>query len=162
MHDEQTLEDVRSQKTHIRETDDLLFDPNALSVFEDSDLVIPISVIEGNKPLKKDLNETGRNARMVSRHLRALRKNGSQADRVPLSRGGFQRARIPSEQASLPGGFSLILKGDPSQIDNPYVDATANGLSHVVERFRELSIAGHITLRKGERSELAERATRLL
>jgi PhoH-like ATPase len=56
----------------------------------------------------------------------------------------------------------IVLTGDPYQIDNPYVDSTNNGLIHVVNRFRDEQIAGHITLSKGERSELAERAARLL
>ncbi|HJN73211.1 MAG TPA: PhoH family protein [Myxococcota bacterium] len=59
-------------------------------------------------------------------------------------------------------GTKVVLTGDPNQIDNPYVDATSNGLTYVVERFKGTPIAGHITLRKGERSELAERAAELL
>ena len=56
----------------------------------------------------------------------------------------------------------IVLTGDPDQIDNPYVDAASNGLTTVAERFKTEAIAGHITLFKGERSELAERATELL
>ncbi len=56
----------------------------------------------------------------------------------------------------------IVLTGDPYQIDNPYVDAASNGLTIVAERFKAERIAGHITLVKGERSELAERATQLL
>ncbi|NMC74012.1 MAG: PhoH family protein, partial [Geobacteraceae bacterium] len=48
------------------------------------------------------------------------------------------------------------------QIDNPYVDASSNGLTYVVEKFREERIAGHITLHKGERSRLAELSANLL
>jgi len=59
-------------------------------------------------------------------------------------------------------GTKVILTGDPAQIDNPYVDATSNGLTYVVERFRHSDIAGHVTLRKGERSPLAEQAAELL
>jgi PhoH-like ATPase len=59
-------------------------------------------------------------------------------------------------------GTKVILTGDPYQIDNPYVDATSNGLTYVVERFKQSAAAGHVTLRKGERSELAELAARLL
>ena len=55
-----------------------------------------------------------------------------------------------------------MLSGDPYQIDDPYVDAASNGLSIVAERFKAERIAGHVTLTKGERSELAERATQLL
>jgi PhoH-like ATPase len=56
----------------------------------------------------------------------------------------------------------IVLTGDPDQIDNPYVDAASNGLTILAERFKAEPIAGHVTLRKGERSELAERATELL
>jgi PhoH-like ATPase len=59
-------------------------------------------------------------------------------------------------------GTKVVLTGDRYQIDNPYVDATSNGLSYVVERFRGSALAGHVTLRKGERSALAEHAAGLL
>ncbi len=56
----------------------------------------------------------------------------------------------------------VVLTGDSQQIDNPYVDATNNGLTYVVERFKDEAISGHISLVKGERSELAELAANLL
>jgi PhoH-like ATPase len=59
-------------------------------------------------------------------------------------------------------GTKIVLTGDPHQIDNPYVDSSSNGLSMVADRFRNERIAGHITLSKGERSELAELAANLL
>ncbi len=59
-------------------------------------------------------------------------------------------------------GTKVVLTGDPDQIDNPYIDAASNGLTYVVERFKHEPLAGHITLTKGERSSLAERATALL
>ncbi len=59
-------------------------------------------------------------------------------------------------------GTKIVLTGDPDQIDNPYVDAASNGLTYVVERFKNEPIAGHITLTKGERSDLAERSAMLL
>ncbi len=59
-------------------------------------------------------------------------------------------------------GTKIVLTGDPQQIDNPYVDEVSNGLTYAVERFKDLPIAGHVTLRKGERSPLAEMAARVL
>ncbi len=59
-------------------------------------------------------------------------------------------------------GTKIILTGDPQQIDNPYVDSSSNGLSYAVEKFKNESIAGHITLIKGERSRLAELASNIL
>ncbi|MBM76327.1 MAG: phosphate starvation-inducible protein PhoH [Proteobacteria bacterium] len=59
-------------------------------------------------------------------------------------------------------GTKVVLTGDPQQIDNPYVDASSNGLSYVVERLKGSSLVGHITLTKGERSVLAELAAQSL
>jgi len=59
-------------------------------------------------------------------------------------------------------GTKIVLTGDPYQIDNPYVDQTNNGLIHVVNRLRAEPIAAHITLTKGERSDLAEIAANML
>lgn len=56
----------------------------------------------------------------------------------------------------------IVLTGDPYQIDNPYVDSESNGLAFVAERFRGEAVAGHVTLHKGERSDLAEMAANLL
>ncbi len=56
----------------------------------------------------------------------------------------------------------VVLTGDPYQIDNPYVDATSNGLTTVVEKFKGEPMAGHVTLSKGERSPLAELASNVL
>lgn len=52
-------------------------------------------------------------------------------------------------------GTKIVLTGDIEQIDNVYIDATNNGLSYVVERLKEESITGHVTLLKGERSRVA-------
>jgi len=52
-------------------------------------------------------------------------------------------------------GTKIVLTGDIEQIDNVYIDATNNGLSYVVERLKEESLTGHITLLKGERSKVA-------
>ncbi|MFM8966883.1 MAG: PhoH family protein [Vulcanococcus sp.] len=59
-------------------------------------------------------------------------------------------------------GTKIVFTGDPYQIDNPYVDAESNGLTWLVERFKGQSLAGHVTLIRGERSELAELAANLL
>jgi PhoH-like ATPase len=59
-------------------------------------------------------------------------------------------------------GTKVVLTGDCYQIDNPYVDSANNGLTYVVERFKNEAIAAHVTLSKGERSELAELAANLL
>jgi PhoH-like ATPase len=59
-------------------------------------------------------------------------------------------------------GTKIVLTGDPFQIDNPYVDASSNGLSYLAEHFKHLELSGHVTLMKGERSRMAELASNLL
>lgn len=59
-------------------------------------------------------------------------------------------------------GSKIIVMGDPEQIDHPYLDATSNGLTHLVERFKGEAVSGHVTLEKGERSSLAQQAADLL
>ncbi|WP_059044850.1 PhoH family protein [Paenibacillus rubinfantis] len=59
-------------------------------------------------------------------------------------------------------GSKIVLVGDPEQIDHPYLDASSNGLTSLVERFRDQGLSGHITLEKGERSKLAQLAADLL
>lgn len=56
----------------------------------------------------------------------------------------------------------IVLTGDSFQIDNPYVDSANNGLVHLVERFKNESIAAHVSFVKGERSKLSELASNLL
>ncbi len=59
-------------------------------------------------------------------------------------------------------GAKLVMVGDPSQIDNPYVDSRSNGLVFVRNRMKGQAISAHATLYKGERSELAELGAELL
>jgi PhoH-like ATPase len=59
-------------------------------------------------------------------------------------------------------GTKIVLTGDPYQIDIPYMDTSNNGLTYVIEKFKNESIAAHITLQKGERSELASVSADLL
>jgi PhoH-like ATPase len=59
-------------------------------------------------------------------------------------------------------GTKVVLTGDPQQIDHPYLDALSNGLSHLINRMRGQPVFAHVSLEKGERSELADLASRLL
>ncbi len=56
----------------------------------------------------------------------------------------------------------IVFMGDTEQIDHPYLDEYNNGLTYVVEKFKDQKIAGHIRLVKGERSGLAQLAADLL
>lgn len=59
-------------------------------------------------------------------------------------------------------GTKIIFTGDIHQIDTPYLDSQSNGLSYLIDRVRDQPLCAHITLQKGERSELANIANELL
>lgn len=59
-------------------------------------------------------------------------------------------------------GTKVVLAGDPTQIDNPYLDKDSNGLTYIVGKFRNHKIGGHTFLDKTERSELAALAAEIL
>jgi PhoH-like ATPase len=56
----------------------------------------------------------------------------------------------------------IIFTGDIHQIDTPYLDAQSNGLSYLIDKLKNQSLYAHITLEKGERSELANLANEFL
>ncbi|MES2448419.1 MAG: PhoH family protein [Bacteroidota bacterium] len=56
----------------------------------------------------------------------------------------------------------IVFTGDIYQIDTPYLDSESNGLSYLIENAKNHPLYAHITLQKGERSELANLATDLL
>lgn len=59
-------------------------------------------------------------------------------------------------------GTKVVLSGDPTQIDNPYLDKDSNGLTYTVGKFKQSHMHGHVFLEKTERSELAALATELM
>jgi PhoH-like ATPase len=59
-------------------------------------------------------------------------------------------------------GTKMIFTGDIEQIDSPYLDTASNGLSYLSDKMKDQDIFAHVNLVKGERSFLAELASKLL
>ncbi len=59
-------------------------------------------------------------------------------------------------------GTKMVCLGNVEQIDTPYLTETTSGLTYAVDRFRDWEHSGHITLRRGERSRLADFASTAL
>ena len=59
-------------------------------------------------------------------------------------------------------GTKIVLTGDIEQIDNIYINEMSSGLTHAVEKMKKFAITGHVTLRKGERSQVATLAAKVL
>ncbi|MBK6658264.1 MAG: PhoH family protein [Proteobacteria bacterium] len=59
-------------------------------------------------------------------------------------------------------GTKLVCLGNVGQIDTPYLSETTSGLTYVVDRFKSWEHGGHVTLRRGERSRLADYASQYL
>ena len=59
-------------------------------------------------------------------------------------------------------GTKIVFNGDLEQIDNASLNALNSGLTHIIEKFQSSPMSGHITFTKGERSELATEASKIL
>ena len=97
------------KKAYVLDTNVLLHDPEALFRFEDNDVVIPMTVIEEIDRFKKELSETGRNARHFSRLMDALRSRAKLVEWVDLENGGRLTVRLYTEDS---------LKGLPPELRN--------------------------------------------
>ncbi|PLX75648.1 MAG: phosphate starvation-inducible protein PhoH [Desulfuromonas sp.] len=97
------------KKAYVLDTNVLLHDPEALFRFEDNDVVIPMTVIEEIDRFKKDLSETGRNARHFSRLMDDLRSRAKLVEGVDLEHGGRLTVRLYTEES---------LKGLPPELRN--------------------------------------------
>ena len=76
------------QKTFVLDTNVLLHNSDAINVFADNKVVLPIEVLEELDEFKKDTDEKGRNARQVIRTLDRLKRKGKLGKGVPLENGG--------------------------------------------------------------------------
>jgi PhoH-like ATPase len=59
-------------------------------------------------------------------------------------------------------GTKIVFTGDPYQIDNLYLDSSSNGLVYAASKFKGIDLAANITMKKGERSELATISAEIL
>ncbi|TXK97278.1 hypothetical protein BMR08_00460 [Methylococcaceae bacterium CS2] len=75
---------------------------------------------------------------------------------------GWQRKQLKTLVTRAGPGTKIICIGNLSQIDTPYLTATSSGLTYVVDKFKSWEHGAHITLRRGERSRLADHASEVL
>lgn len=75
---------------------------------------------------------------------------------------GLTRHAIRTIVTRVGEGTKIVLLGDPSQIDSPYLDSKSNGLVIVIDAFKNEEVAGHISMKHSVRSRLAEIATKIL
>ena len=88
----------------ILDTNVLLHDPKAIFSFADTNVIIPIEVIEEIDSFKRDMTELGRNSRTVAQILDKLRKEGKLGDGIPLERGST--LKVICDLRNFPGGGS--------------------------------------------------------
>lgn len=84
------------RKAFIVDTNVLLFDPNAIYKFGNNDIIIPMVVIEEIDRFKRDMSENGRHARLFSRLVDDMRKEGELSKGVKLPSGGLLSVELGS------------------------------------------------------------------
>ena len=72
------------------------------------------------------------------------------------------RAQVKTLLTRAGPGTKIVCIGNIAQIDTPYVTATTSGLTYAVDRFKQWPHSGHVTLARGERSRLADFASKVL
>ncbi|MCK4501431.1 MAG: PhoH family protein [Desulfuromonadales bacterium] len=85
-------------KNYILDTNVLLHDPQAIYKFSDNNVILPLTVIEEIDRFKKDQNETGRNARQISRLIDGFRSQAKLVEGVPLENGGLLKVAIYKQE----------------------------------------------------------------
>lgn len=113
------------KKTFILDTNVLLHDVNSIYAFEDNDIAIPMVVIEELDNFKSEGDTRGKNARMVSRALDALRQNGRLNEGVKLPHGGTLKIELDKPNI-LPQVFSFN-KSDNAILNIAYTMAKKEG-----------------------------------
>ena len=98
-------------KSFVLDTNVLVHNPNAIFLFETNQVVVPLVVIEELDNLKQFMDERGRNARTVSRHLDELRQGGDLSKGVVLQNGGSLKVEL-SMNGPLPPAL------DSDKVDN--------------------------------------------
>ena len=79
---------------YVFDTNVLLYDPMAVFAFEGHTINIPITVIEEIDTFKKQMNQTGYNARYISRLLDELRLKGKISEGVEIDNGSTIRVNV--------------------------------------------------------------------
>jgi PhoH-like ATPase len=90
-----------SKTRYVLDTNVLLYDPGALNAYPEGEVIVPISVIEEIDQFKKEMSETGRNARMVSKTMDEYRMTGSLARGFKLPNGSMLRVFVWDRDESL-------------------------------------------------------------
>src|SRR3954469_11063665 len=86
------------RKAFILDRNVLLFDPQALYKFGSNDIIIPIVVIEEIDRFKREMSENGRHARLFSRLIDEMRKDGELSKGVKLPNGGILTVELGGNQ----------------------------------------------------------------
>jgi PhoH-like ATPase len=115
-----------TKKLFILDTNVLLHDPNALFAFGDNTVIIPIKVIEEVDKFKRDLNETGKNARTFCRMLDAMRQFGSLAGGVPLQVA--VDAILPNKSIKVQGELKVFVREISSETESLFRAASPEDL----------------------------------
>ncbi|MCP4298451.1 MAG: PhoH family protein [Proteobacteria bacterium] len=89
---------------YILDSNVLLYDPDSINAYPDANVIIPISVIEEIDHFKKDITQTGQNARIVAQMLDQLRSTGSLTSGVKLANGAMLSVLIHDDKdIDIPG-----------------------------------------------------------
>ncbi len=112
-----------------------------------------------SKPVEQRVNQLAESGRLVMEALTYIRGRSIPHQFMIVDEAqNLTPHEVKTIISRVGEGTKIILTGDVNQIDNPYLDASSNGLSYTIERMKGQALVGHVTLARSERSELASLA----
>jgi PhoH-like ATPase len=130
-------------KTFVLDTNVLVHNPQAVFLFKENNVIIPLVVVEELDNLKKYQDERGRAARQCSRILDELRERGSLTKGVKLDQGGTLRVET-ALNGPLPEGLELG-KADNSKLYRGWIEVDV--AKDVIDQFyRDKRLSGAAAL----------------
>jgi PhoH-like ATPase len=118
---------------------------------------------DGNRPPEQRLNQMIAAGQLVLEPLTYIRGRSIPHQFIVIDEAqNLSPQEVKTIVSRVGEGTKIILTGDVSQIDHPYLDASSNGLSFMIERLKNQPIVGHVTLARTERSKLASLAAEML
>jgi len=112
-------------KTYVLDTNVVLCDPDAIFKFEDSTVILPITVVEEVDKFKKEQSELGRNARQLARNLDELREKGRLDEGVETPEGGVVKTALTLSRTLLRLPFDLDGNVADNRILSVAIDSSA-------------------------------------
>ena len=149
---------TKQKKIFVLDTSVLLYDSEAVKNFHQHDIAIPITVLEELDSFKKGSNVINLHAREFTRYLDKISDKNMLQNWIPLNGQSHGKLRVLQDEDSSTDAQKVF--GNQKN-DHRILNATLKLMEDEQDK-KVVLVSKDINLQKGERSELANIASKLL